>query len=157
MGGLKAQLENDGDVLIVRFTGRIDVESAAPFRQACATHLKGRKVVFDFNALNFVGSSGILPFLEAMEDFARANPNGIKLSGIGVEFGRILSATELQRIEQWEKPSDAVFSYRHPQSAISNVAYGLTNGTPAVAATATPLLALRYERDDREIEPTVEE
>lgn len=149
MSGLQARVERDGEIMVVRFHGRIDIESAHPFRQACRTHLKNQKVVFDFHQLNFVGSAGILPFLEAMQEFATLNPNGIKFSGIGVEFERVLSATSLQTVERWAKDTDAVDAYRHPQSAIQ-AAYQSQPNTAASGAIAAPLLSLSYEKDDRE-------
>jgi anti-anti-sigma factor len=161
MNPLQARLKNHGDVTIVEFSGRIDIESAPPFRQACRTHLKGKKVVFDFAKLSFVGSTGMLPFLEALEEFTKTPGNQAKLSGIGLEFGRVLSATTLGLIESWDVEAQAVEAFTNPRMIEMALAHREALGTKREAAVsvvvgekmaAEPknfgLLALSYETEE---------
>lgn len=117
-----------GDCVVVHLIGKLDVETAVPFRRACMEHLAGKKVIFNFKDLNFVGSSGILPFLETMQDFLRINPNGFRFCAVGSEFKKVLSATVLGAVEIFENESLAAVSFQNAQN-VSDV-----NTQAAVAA-----------------------
>jgi anti-anti-sigma factor len=121
---MQAQIEREGDIVIVHLSGRVDVETAEIFRTACLSRLRGSKVIFDFSSLSFVGSSGILPFLETMKAFADSNPYRFKLSGLGSEFRKVFAATPLQTIEIYDNNKQAVSAYLNPP--------------PMVAAQAVP-------------------
>ncbi len=138
MSALQARVKTEGEVVVVKFSGRVDVESAPPFRRACETHLCGKKVVFDFEQMSFVGSTGILPFLEAMQDLAKANPQFIKFSGVGIEFRRVLSATSLAGVEVHDSPSLAVHAFAAAAAPVAN----------AAPTEDTSLLSLKYETED---------
>lgn len=171
MHALQARLKNQGEVTVVQFSGRIDIESAPPFRQACRTHLKGKKIVFDFAKLSFVGSTGILPFLEALEEFTKTAGNDAKFSGVGLEFGRVLSATTLGLVEVWETEAQAVDAYTNPRliemalahrEALSGIRLAAAVAPVSSTAGVTPtnqltkatepknfgLLALSYEAEE---------
>jgi len=109
---MQAKMVNANDCVVVHLIGRLDVESAAPFRRALMEQLKDQKVVFDFRQLSFVGSSGIIPFLETMQDFAQQNAGRLRFCGVGSEFKRILSATTLNVIETYDHVTLAIESFR---------------------------------------------
>ena len=111
---MQARVAREGEIYVIRLSGRLDVETAEPFRDACLNHLRGRKVVFDFRGLSFVGSSGILPFLETMQEFAAANANGFKFSGVGSEFKKVFAATPLHVIEIYENENQAIDAFMRP-------------------------------------------
>lgn len=108
---MRAKITTEGDCVIVHLIGTIDVETALPFRRACLEQLTDKKVVFNFRELSFVGSSGILSFLETMQDFANTNTQGMKFACVGTEFRKILAATSLGAIEIHETESLAVGSF----------------------------------------------
>jgi anti-anti-sigma factor len=119
---MEARLSEDREVLVVRLSGRVDIETARLFRHACAHRLTGKKVVFDFRDLSFVGSSGILPFLESMQEFASSNEHAFKLSGVGVEFKKIFAATPLCVIDIFDTDSQAVSAYLNPKPPLAQTA-----------------------------------
>lgn len=112
---MQARMIRENNVVVVHLSGRVDVETAVPFRDACLNRLAGQRVVFDFKALSFVGSSGILPFLETMQAFNTANPGNTKFSGVGSEFKKVFAATPLSVIEIHETASSAVGAFLNPQ------------------------------------------
>jgi anti-anti-sigma factor len=116
---MQARLSEDREVIVVRLSGRVDVETAKLFRHACIHRLNGKKVVFDFRDLGFVGSSGILPFLESMQEFALSNEHAFKISGVGIEFKKIFAATQLCVIELFDTDTQAVDAYINPSPALS--------------------------------------
>lgn len=114
---MQAQIVRRDEFVIVHLMGRVDVETAEPFRRACFDHLLGKKVIFDFNGLSFVGSSGILPFLETMQEFACSSQSGLKFVGVGTEFRKIFSSTPLGLIEVYPDEIKAIEAFTNPQMA----------------------------------------
>jgi anti-anti-sigma factor len=112
---MQASVTREGEIVILHLSGRVDVETAEPFRKVCLGQLLGNKVVFDFRSLGFVGSSGILPFLETLQEFANRNSPGVKFSGAGVEFKKVFAATTLNVIENFETHQLATHAFLHPQ------------------------------------------
>jgi anti-anti-sigma factor len=104
---MQARLSEMGEVVVVRLIGRVGVEATDRFRDACATRLAGRKVVFDFKQLSFVGSSGLVPFLETLQSFARCSAAAVGFSAVGPEFQRLLSATALGAIPAFAEAEEA--------------------------------------------------
>lgn len=135
---MQAQVVREGDVMVVQLAGRIDVETAPPFRKACLEQLINEKVVFDFRNLSFVGSSGILPFLETMQEFAGKSRHGFKFSAMSSEFRRIFGSTPLQTIEVFETYSHAVHAFHHP----------IASAQSGQAAPPVPLQAQQFAIDD---------
>lgn len=111
---MQAKVQIRGEVTIVELKGRVDIEVTEAFRKQCLGALMGRKVVFDLSGLNFVGSTGILPFLESMQDFAIKNPHAYKLCQVGSEFKKIFLATSLSHIEIFENVDMAAHAYQLP-------------------------------------------
>lgn len=111
---MQANVTTQGDWVVVHLLGRLDVESAGPFRHACLSQLTDKKVIFNFRNLSFVGSSGILPFLETMQDFMRTNRQGMRFCGVGSEFRKVLSATSLNAVEIFENETMAATQFGRP-------------------------------------------
>lgn len=111
---MQALVNVDGDVVVVQLSGRVDIETAEPFRAACTSRFSGKNVVFDFAKLGFVGSSGILPFLETMQKFHDAHPEKLKFSSVGSEFRRVFAATPLNTVKVYESYNLAAQSYSNP-------------------------------------------
>lgn len=111
---MQARISRQGEVVVVHLSGRVDVETAEPFRDACLNQLVELKVVFDFQNLSFVGSSGILPFLETMQEFAGRNANGFKLCGVSSEFRKVFASTPLHVIQIFENHHQAIQAFLSP-------------------------------------------
>ena len=109
---MQAKMAYEGDCVVVHLSGRLDVETAVPFRRACLESLADKKVVFSFKELSFVGSSGILPFLETMQEFMQVNPNGFRFCHVGSEFKKVLMATALGNVGFFDNEVLAAQSFR---------------------------------------------
>jgi anti-anti-sigma factor len=149
---MQARINRQGDVVVVHLSGRVDVETAEPFRHACLNHLVAEKVVFDFKSLSFVGSSGILPFLETMQEFAERNNNGFKLCGVGSEFKKVFASTALNTIQMFDTHHQAVQAFLTPAPTVVAMPVPTTPmvaemandasmamGSPMVVESAAPL------------------
>lgn len=109
---MEAWIERAGDVVVVHLKGRVDYESTEPFRQHCARHLAGEKVIFNLELLNFVGSIGITDFVATIATLAATNTHGIKFACVGNEFRRIFEASDIKILEIYESTGRAIQSYQ---------------------------------------------
>jgi anti-anti-sigma factor len=137
---VQARVTYEGEIVIIQLIGRLDVETAEPFRAACLNQLHERKVVFDFHHLSFVGSSGILPFLETMQEFARTNTTGFNFSGVGSEFRKVFAATPLNHVEIYDTHKQAIQALLNPQSRSTTV--------PAAAAVTAAVVPAPVTEED---------
>lgn len=99
---MQARVSREGEVVVVHLLGRIDSESADAFRKTCLERFATSQVVFNFADLSFVGSSGIIPFLETMQVFKQANLRGVRFCNVGTEFKRLFAATPLHDVLIYE-------------------------------------------------------
>lgn len=99
---MQARISQSGAVVVVHLLGRIDIETAESFRRVCHEKLSQSPVVFNFQNLSFVGSTGILQFLETVESFKKSNQNGLRFSNVGIEFKRLFAATPLNDVPIYE-------------------------------------------------------
>jgi anti-anti-sigma factor len=125
-----------GAVTVVHLSGRLDVESAAAFSEGCMRGLINRRVVFDFRQMGFVGSTGLLTFLETLQKFATVNTESCKFSAVGSEFQKLFAATPLQTIPVYETAELATTAYLHPDRVVPCVS-SMPFAPVAVAHSAT--------------------
>ena len=109
---MEAWIEREGDVVVVHLKGRVDYESAEPFRSHCVRYLAQEKVVFNLESLAFVGSIGITDFVQIMTQLAETNPVGIKFAGVGNEFRRVFEASEIRQLEIYESTNRALMAFQ---------------------------------------------
>lgn len=111
-------------VFIIQLNGKINFESIKTFRLLCAKDWVGQRVLFDFEHLSFVGSSGITYLIEAIENLYKIGEATIGFCRPKSEFHRIFEVgtlksvpifqdrnTGVRTLVQWEKsvalPTDA--------------------------------------------------
>lgn len=79
----------DGDVMIVRVSGRLDITRSTFFRKACFHELMDKKVIFQLSELTFVGSTGIQTFFQVVKDLHTQNPYGVRVVGLSSDFLKV--------------------------------------------------------------------
>lgn len=111
---MKAELSQKEDVVIVNLSGRINLEYTEIFREACIKDIGGRgnKIIFNLQGLNFVGSNGIIPFVNALTALAKNQEKKLRFCGVGSEFKKIFAASPLANIQMFETTDKAVASLR---------------------------------------------
>jgi anti-anti-sigma factor len=102
-----------GDVIVIDLIGRIDIETSEPFKNACK-RLLGKKLILNFSQLNFVGSHGIVPFVDAVRDLVQNDGLQVKFCGMGSEFQRIFQSSPLVPLEIYEDENMAASAYKAP-------------------------------------------
>ncbi len=85
-------------VFIIQLSGKIDFESIKTFRLLCANEWAGKKLLFDFENLSFVGSSGITYLIESIETLHRIGEAKIGFFRPRSEFHRIFEVGELKDV-----------------------------------------------------------
>lgn len=107
---MHAKLTLQGDVTVVSLIGRMEIESAYHFGQACRKQFNNGKIVFNLRSVSFVGSSGITPYLISLKELSEANKN-IKVSCVSQDLRRMFDAYNLGHLEFFSTDQDAVNSF----------------------------------------------
>lgn len=118
---MEAKVLKKNGVTVVNLKGFIDIETAQPFREACIKSLaaKGGKVVFNLEGLNFVGSNGILPFVETLHDLCDQQSVEIKFCSVSTEFQKIFKASPLRDVEIFNDETGAIGALNTPKDHIA--------------------------------------
>lgn len=96
---MKTNIRKVGDTIIVSMDGRLDFESAEPLRDnLCNLATKSntdsvpKKIIFNLEKLDFVGSSGISSFVQTLKEFNHSAPTRPRYCHVKNEFKRIIKA-----------------------------------------------------------------
>lgn len=96
---MKTQITKTGDTLIVTMDGKIDFESYTPLQENLAkiidqskTDSTPKKIIFNLEHLEFVGSSGISSFVHMLKEFNATAPTKPRYCHVKSEFRRIIKA-----------------------------------------------------------------
>jgi anti-anti-sigma factor len=120
---MKSRIKKMGDNTVVVFLdGKIDYETQEPFRQSLhdligneLTDTIPKKVLFDFQGVELVGSSGITSLIHIMKEFG--NRAGIRpqIIHVGSEFQKIIKAFDEEVVfDLFEGDAGSAPVYRKP-------------------------------------------
>lgn len=108
---MNTKIIKKGDTIIVSMNGRLDFETQEPLKndlrrimdQTQKTDSVPKKVIFDLQNLEFVGSSGISSFVQTLKDFNHHSPSRPKYCNVKSEFKKVMKAfDENDTFEFWE-------------------------------------------------------
>jgi anti-anti-sigma factor len=116
---MKTQIRKNGDTVVVSVNGKINHEAQEPLKQDLLKLVNNtqrdttaRKIIFNFEKLEFVGSSGISNFIQALKDFTQNAPTKPKYCNVGSEFRRVMRALdEAECFEFYENEERARMSF----------------------------------------------
>lgn len=96
---MKTQVKKVGDTIIVSMDGKLDFETALPLREDLSkiirqtkTDTSPKKIIFNMENLDFVGSSGISSFVQTLRDFNTASSVKPRYCHVKSEFQKIIKA-----------------------------------------------------------------
>lgn len=104
---MEAKVENTNGVYVVSLIGQMNFESADNLKNNCLQQFVNREVIFNLKDLNFVGSSGITPFLELLAELSRLSGSKFKLCAVCNEFMRMFEVGCVDGIEIYRDVHDA--------------------------------------------------
>lgn len=113
---MEAKVKSQGEFTIISFAGFLDIENAQSFRANCVRQLSEKKLIFNLEKTNFVGSTGIQPFLDAVKSLSASSQHGLKLVNVKAEFRRIIQNLEIHNLEIHENEASAIASFRDNQN-----------------------------------------
>ena len=96
---METSIRRQGEWTVVKISGRIELEKAQIFRDACLKSLKNEKVVFELDRLQFVGSTGMTEFFECLHDIENMKGCGVKLVGLSPDFKRFVAFTKASQLK----------------------------------------------------------
>lgn len=100
------------DVSIFRFNGFLNYESIARVKSLFIKAAQNEsKIVFNLDALNFVGSIGITDFVDVIILVSQKVPNGLALCGVSSEFQRVI-LSRTPTVSFYSSESQAIHSLR---------------------------------------------
>jgi anti-anti-sigma factor len=104
---MKTQIKKNGDTVVVIMDGMLDFETSVPLREDLSRILDDsmedqvpKKIIFNLEKLEFVGSSGISNFVQTLKEFNETSPTKPRYCHVKSEFKRIIKAFDDE--EQFE-------------------------------------------------------
>ena len=108
---MEAKVEFRSDVFVVNLSGQMDFESADALKAQCLKNFTEKNVIFNLRQLNFVGSSGITPFLQLLSEMQRTLGTRFKICSVSTEFMRLFDVGNVEGIEIYSNVDDAEKSF----------------------------------------------
>lgn len=93
---MEAVFSRMGDVTVVSFVGRLDVEKAKSLHMNKANFHEG-KVIFKLDRLSFVGSSGIQIFFQTLAEIQNLNRLA-RVTGVKPEFVQLIKFSKISNL-----------------------------------------------------------
>jgi anti-anti-sigma factor len=96
---MKTHIKKNGDTIVVNMNGQVDFETYVPLREDLSklmnetiTDSAPKKIIFNFENLEFVGSSGISSFVQTLKEFNANSPTKPRYCNVKSEFRRVIKA-----------------------------------------------------------------
>jgi len=111
---VEALVENRDGVYVVTLRGHMNFESADALKTQCLKNFLEKEVILNLRELNFVGSSGITPFLEMLSALAQSNGTKLKICSVSTEFMRLFETGHADGIEIYQDIIEAHRAFYSP-------------------------------------------
>ncbi len=105
---MKTHIKKAEGVIIVSMDGKLDFGTHVPLRdelhklvQEAQTDSTPRNIIFNFEKLEFVGSSGISTFVQTLKEFNDQFPCSPRYCNVKSEFRKIIRAFDESEIFQF--------------------------------------------------------
>ena len=116
---MKTEIKRAGDTVIVTMNGKLDFDTHVPLREDLTQLMTDQKletlspkIIFNFENLEFVGSSGISAFIQLLKDFNAHAPTKPRYCNVRSEFRRMIKAfDEAELFEFYENEDRAKKSF----------------------------------------------
>lgn len=96
---MKTQIKKSGDTVVITMKGKLDFETHIPLREDLnkiinneKTDTVPKKIIFNMENLDFVGSSGISSFVQTLREFNASVPERPRYCHVKSEFKRVIKA-----------------------------------------------------------------
>lgn len=117
---MKTNIKKNGDTVIITIQGNLDYENQEPLKRdldKLATQA-ATKVIFNFEQLEFVGSSGITHFIQTLSDFqSRITRDQVAkpiFCGVKSEFRRLMKVIDQDNAFEFDDPTPQIRPQKKP-------------------------------------------
>lgn len=100
---MKTHIKKNGDTIVVSMDGILDFGTHVPLREDLSKLIRetkqdtaAKKIIFNLENLEFVGSSGISSFVQTLKDFNTVAPTKPAYCHVKSEFKRVIKAFDEQ-------------------------------------------------------------
>lgn len=101
---MKTRIQKIGDTIIVNVDGKLDYETQIPLKEDLQKLIQNskkdsvsKKIIFDFENLQFVGSSGISNFIQTLSEFNSQTSVKPRYCNVSNDFKRVIQALDNQK------------------------------------------------------------
>ena len=98
---MKTKIKKTDDAIVVSIDGKLDFGSHLPLREdlmkivrQAKTDSVPKKIIFDFDKLDFVGSSGISSFVQTLREFNATIASPTSYHNVKNEFKQVMRALD---------------------------------------------------------------
>jgi anti-anti-sigma factor len=116
---MDAKVENSNGVYVINLSGQMNFETADQLKTQCLKNFSSHDIILNLKELNFVGSSGITPFLELIDELAKSLGNRFKICSVGVDFMRLFQSSDADGIEIYKDVNDARLAFVNGAEALA--------------------------------------
>jgi anti-anti-sigma factor len=110
---MRTRITKEGDTTIVSMEGHLDFETAEPLRKDLnrlvrtnRTDSVPKKIIFDLENLEFVGSSGISSFVQTLKEFSVRTETKPRYCNVKSEFRRVMKAFDESEIFEFYETAE---------------------------------------------------
>ncbi len=89
---MDAKIRKERGIHIVTLSGKLNHDAIESFKSICMRYLYQEPVIFQLRDLDFVGSTGIIFFVDTLKCFVEKSVNPLKFVYAKSEFQKIFSA-----------------------------------------------------------------
>jgi anti-anti-sigma factor len=107
---MKTRIKKTGDTVVVSMDGLLDFNTFVPLREDLAKLLNAnktdsiaKKIIFDLENLEFVGSCGISSFIQTLKEFNSNAPTKPIYCNVKSEFRRIIKAFDEENLFEFNQ------------------------------------------------------
>lgn len=111
--------KQDGKVVVFDLEGHLEFETTVKFQETCESVLEKQpdaRIIFNFQKLKFVGSSGINHFVGTVKELLSLRPSP-KMINVSTEFDKIFNAyrTAKHPFRVYENLETALLAFDQPE------------------------------------------
>lgn len=97
--------DQDSDTMVIYLKGQVDSYSAKPFYATCMNKLSQKKIIFNLESLNFVGSDGLDSFMNTLQQLKQKS--NLQFCCVSSEFQQLFADSKIKNIPIYEDEESA--------------------------------------------------
>ena len=110
---MKVELKKYNEIIVMSLEGFLDFETTVLFERNYLLETHSKKIIFDFTKLEFVGSCGLMAFIQTMSKFCRYHRPRPRFIGVGQEFLRLMESSGFDFENFYDSLDLAIRSYHY--------------------------------------------